>query len=244
MPGHLSIRSLVALAGICGCALGAETGRMGRTVPLGRFDREEAPRLTVYLVRHGESYGNLPALLRPRGLSKADLDSLTPRGKAQAAAVARTLAAQHITLVLSSPAQRTRQTAEAIAGAARLSGIRVEPALAPLRDGATSDGTPSTYSWRKSEWKAGRDPKPEGGESLREGLARARSLLEQIAGEQPGARIAVVSHGDIVAALLGHAEGTPILERPRIHDVSGGSISVLTLYEAPRWRLESEGIRP
>jgi broad specificity phosphatase PhoE len=231
--------------GCCLCALAALACHSGRTIPLSAYDREEPPGLTVYLVRHAQAYRNVPALLRPRGLSSEDLDSLTPRGIEQAQALGRTLAREHVTLVLASPTQRTRQTAAAIARAAELSDVRVEPALAALREGTTPEGEPSTLSWRTREWKSGRDPRPQGGESLRDGLARARTLLEQLASEQPpGARIAVVSHADIIAALLGHAQGTPLLERLRLHEVPGGSVSIVTLHAAPRWRLESEGIRP
>jgi broad specificity phosphatase PhoE len=216
----------------------------GRTIPFSAYDREEAPRLTVYLVRHGEAYRNVPRLLRPRGLSSEQLDSLTARGTRQAQAVGRELQSAGITRVVTSPTQRTRQTADAIASALGLSGARVEPALASLREGTIPEGGTSTLTWRRTQWKAGRDPRPEGGESLRDGLARARALLERIAAEQPGTKIAVVSHGDIVAALLAYAEATPILEGLPDHDVAPGSVSVLTLRDAPAWRMESEGVQP
>jgi probable phosphoglycerate mutase len=239
-----SIRSSLALVAACLCAVGSLACHAGRIVPLSDVDREEPARLTVYLVRHAEAYRNVSVLLRPRGLSESELDSLTPRGAEQAGGLGRALASENLALVLTSPAQRTRQTADAIARAAGLEGAQVEPAFASLREGAQPDGQRTTLAWRRSQWKAGRDPRPEGGESLRDGLARARARIEQIAAERPGARIAVVSHGDIVAALLGHAEGTPILDRLAVHDVAGGSISVLTLYDAPRWRVESEGNQP
>jgi probable phosphoglycerate mutase len=216
----------------------------GRSVPLSEFDREEPPQLTVFLVRHAQAYRNVPGWLRPRDLSEQQLDSLTPRGETQAAALGRALAAERISLVLSSPAGRARQTAAAIASAVGAGEPRVEPALGSLRGGQTPQGEPASYAWREEQWESGADPRPAGGESLGDGLTRARELIERLAAEQPGARVALVSHGEVVAALLGHAQGTPLLVRPAEHDVAAGSFSVLTLYAAPRWRLESEGLRP
>jgi len=233
----LLLLGAVAALGVTGC-------QSGRTRNLSSYDRSVEPKLTVYLVRHAQAYKNVSPWLRPGGLSKDDLDALTPRGMQQAEAVGRSLADKGISLVLASPTRRTKQTAEAIAKAVGVDGVRVDPAFVSLKNGKTPSGETSTMGWRQAEWKAGRDPRPEGGESLVDALTRSRMSLEQIAEENPGAKIAVVSHGEIVAFLLSYGEGTPVLESIPNHLVQGASVSVIRLYDAPRWRVDAEGVRP
>jgi phosphohistidine phosphatase SixA len=79
----------------------------------------------LFLVRHAEAAPGDPDDLRP----------LTDAGRAAARALAARLAREHPDAVVSSPLLRARQTAEAIARAARV-GVAVDERLAP---GATPD---------------------------------------------------------------------------------------------------------
>jgi len=94
--------------------------------------------MLVFLVRHGHADPGEPDVQRP----------LSPRGQAEADALAERLAA-HPTpppIVLTSPLLRARQTAEAIARAAGAE-VRVEERLAPgasagdLREAVVAGGT-------------------------------------------------------------------------------------------------------
>ncbi|HET9599219.1 MAG TPA: histidine phosphatase family protein, partial [Anaeromyxobacteraceae bacterium] len=71
------------------------------------------PPPVLYLVRHGESAGNVDPALR-----RGDDPPLTERGRAQAARAAAALAGKGVRAVFSSPLRRARETAGAIAAAA------------------------------------------------------------------------------------------------------------------------------
>src|SRR5919205_724258 len=75
----------------------------------------------VYLVRHGESVGNVNPAAR-----RKDDPPLTDRGRAQATRAAAALARTGLDLVFSSPLRRARETADAIFSA-WLAGDRRRP---------------------------------------------------------------------------------------------------------------------
>ena len=99
----------------------------------------DEPALRVYVVRHGQAWKNVPRAQRPPGLDEAQLDSLTEQGRAQARAVGARLRGAGVTRVIASPAQRTRQTAQAIADELGTGAIAVDASFEPLRHGAVSD---------------------------------------------------------------------------------------------------------
>ena len=76
--------------------------------------------MRLFLVRHAEAAPGSPDELR----------TLTPAGREQARALAEQLAPERPDVVLSSPLLRARETADAIARAARAP-LRVEERLAP-----------------------------------------------------------------------------------------------------------------
>lgn len=199
------------------------------------------PALRVYVVRHGQAWKNVPRAQRPPGLDEAQLDSLTEQGRAQARAVGARLRGAGVTRVIASPAQRTRQTAQAIADELGTGAIAVDASFEPLRHGASAQA--ADYRWRTGNWKAGRDPRPEGGESLADALARAAAALDAIAQEAPGTTLVVVTHGEIAAALLGKAAGTSPLAGYQANFVGEGTISELTI-DAGDWTLLARGRRP
>ncbi len=197
--------------------------------------------LRIYVVRHGEAYRNVP---HPADTPDEKLDSLTPKGLQQAASVGNFLRDKEVVAVIASPTGRTRQTADAIGEALGLARhYSQDKSFASLREGKTPDGKPVSWSWRQEQWKAGRDPRPAGGESLEDGTARAVNAIHQLTHRYPGDAIAIVSHGEICAALLGQAENTPISERYQLHDVPTGSVSEIVITDAG-WHLVRQGINP
>lgn len=176
-----------------------------------------ASRLCI--VRHAEAYKNLEP--PPTGLTAAQLDTLTPRGEAQARAVAATL--PDGARIWSSPAQRARQTAELLHGA---SPVVVEPDLRPL-DG----GIP--WNERMAAWSRGQDPRPAGGESLADGAARAATLVRRLPAQlDPHEHAVVVTHGDMASILLGAGRGTPLLQRPARDTLDTGKATCIPLAAA------------
>ena len=195
----------------------------------------------VLLVRHGEAVVNVQ---HPADVTPAQLDSLTEKGQQQATELGQYLKGQNVVAVFTSPTHRTRQTADMIVKEAGLA----QPAIAdsnfaPLKPGTGPDGNRVTYESRRREWQAGHDIRPAGGESLQDGFDRASRELQAIAKKYPGDTVAVVTHGDIIAALLGRATGTPITQRFDQHNVPAGSVSEL-LVGPDEWKLIREGFQP
>jgi broad specificity phosphatase PhoE len=143
--------------------------------------------------------------------------------------------------VVASPARRARQTAEAIAGVLGAGAIEVSEAFRPLEHGASRKA--ADYRWRTGNWRAGMDPRPEGGESLGDGLARAAGFLDAVAKQAPGTTLVVVTHGEIAAAILSKAAGVSPLAGYEAHFVGEGTISDVAVH-ADRWELLAEGQRP
>jgi len=178
---------------------------------------EQAEPQVVCVVRHAEAFKNLTPV--PDGMKAQDLDALTPRGEADASALAVRLPPR-LEVVLSSPTRRTRQTAEGLAGAVR---VEVSEALRPLAGGPLP-------APRGELWRAGEDPRPEGGESLADGQARVVALLDQLRAELPPGGVAVlVTHGPIAATILGELRGAPLLMRHRTDDLATGEMRCLPL---------------
>ena len=195
--------------------------------------------LHVYLVRHGQAYRNVP---HPADTPEQKLDSLTPRGLAQAAVAGKFLKGKGVVAVITSPTGRTRQTAQPLCEALGLEeGYSQDAAFASLKASKTPDGQPVSWEWRQEQWKAGRDPRPAGGESLADGAVRAVNAIGQLAKKYPGASVVIVSHGEICAALLGRAEDTPMCERYELHDVPTGSVSEIVITEVG-WYLLKQGV--
>ncbi len=231
-----------AIACLASVVLGSGTAgaEEPRFAPLGAEPRSE-PIVRVYVVRHAAAWKNVSARLRPPGMTEAQLDSLTGDGLAQATAAGTRLAGAGVTRVVSSPAQRARQTADAIAGVLGTGPIEVSTAFQPLQHGASHDA--ANYSWRTRNWKRGADPRPPGGESLGDGLARASGFLDAIGRDTPGTTLVVVTHGEITAALLSQAAGVSPLAGYARHFVGEGTISDIAI-GADGWQLLAKGVRP
>ncbi|MHC4146212.1 MAG: histidine phosphatase family protein [Planctomycetota bacterium] len=198
--------------------------------------------LRVYIVRHAQAYKNVP---QPPGTPDEKLDSLTPKGFRQAAAAGESLAGNEVVAVITSPTGRTRQTADAIGKALGLDEHYFEDsAFASVKNGKTPDGKPSSWSWRKEQLKAGRDPRPVGGESFQDGAARATSAVNKLAEKYPGKAVAIVSHGDICAVMLGHAGRTSIHKRHQLHNVATGSVSEIVVTDEGWYLLRQDVSSP
>jgi probable phosphoglycerate mutase len=193
--------------------------------PLATLGPVPAGSVRVYLVRHGQALSNLepppPPSAAPHGL-----DHLTPLGEAQARKVGEILAGQGVKLVLTSPAGRARESAEKIAAAVGAAPVRVETRLRPLDLGTDASGKPLSWDDRGKEFGAGRDPVPPGGESMAEVGERVMTVVKGSRAEAPGASVALVAHGEVIAAFVGEIQGTPPAKRypPRL---ANGSITVV-----------------
>ncbi len=182
---------------------------------------------TVFLVRHAAHdrvdrvlCGRMPGV----GLGEA--------GQRQAEALARRFACEGVDAVWTSPLQRARETAEPVA--ARL-GLAARPsdALCEIDFGAWTgqafDALRDDPRWRRwNEVRAGE--RPPGGESMAEAQARAMGEVERARAEHPNGAVVLVSHGDVIKAVLAGVLGLSLDAHARF-EISPGSVSALAVWD-------------
>ena len=162
---------------------------------------------TVLLIRHGRSTANTAGVLAGRSPG-VDLDE---RGIAQAEALAARLAEVRLDAVVSSPLERTRQTAQRLMAARPDSLFEVDERFTECDYGTWSGRTLKSLAeeplWRTVQGHPAAAEFPDG-ESLAAVSARAVAAIRAWnakLGEQ--ATYAVVSHGDVIKAIAADALG-------------------------------------
>lgn len=155
----------------------------------------------LVLVRHAESLWNAEG----RWQGQAD-PALSERGRAQSRALAPSLAAERVELVLASDLVRAAETAQIVARALGVS-ARTDPRLREHDVGAWSGLTHAEIAARwpadYARFRAGdADLRPGGGESQRALAARAMRAAAELAAEHPGRRLAFVTHAGWIRALV------------------------------------------
>ncbi len=179
----------------------------------------------LYLLRHGETAWNLE-----RRMQGSKDSSLTARGRTQAAAMGRALAAElarepQPTVFLRSPLGRTRETASIVGRALGLDETQWQddPRLAELRygdwEGSTWAEIEVNHPNAMAGWRA--DPEgfcPPGGETHYELRRRSAAALADIIAS--ATRTVVVSHGVSGAVMRGLLHGLDaramfVLEKPQ-----------------------------
>ncbi len=155
------------------------------------------------LVRHGEIQANIEK--RWHGWTDSPL---TEHGHYQACKVGQRLANEHsnISAIYSSPLQRTRDTAEAIAQPLTLP-VQVHDDLKEYGIGELEGETFKdlhTVHGFFSKVNQNRHFAPKGGESIDGVCSRVSRCLTGLASRHPGEKIVVVSHGAALALALAH----------------------------------------
>jgi broad specificity phosphatase PhoE len=185
--------------------------------------------LRVVLLRHAETDWN-----RQRRYQGRRDTPLSEAGRAQAAAAGRVLAAEPLAAVWSSPLQRARETAAAIA-AHHGQEVRVEDAFTEMRfgqwEGLTVDevgaGFPALYrTWLETPDRAA----VPGAETLAEVRERARAGLRALREAHEGQRVCLVSHGITSRVLILEALGLD-LDRIWSLQLSAAGISELEFHD-------------
>jgi probable phosphomutase (TIGR03848 family) len=170
--------------------------------------------VTVILVRHGRTAANAGGVLA--GWTPGV--HLDDKGREQAAATAARLAVVPLAAVVTSPLERTRETAEAIlAGREPLPALHVDERVGECRYGDWTNQPLKTLA-KEPLWKvvqahpsAATFPGAEG-ESLADMSARAVGAVRDwnarlTSAEVPEPIYAVVSHGDVIKAIVADALG-------------------------------------
>jgi len=164
----------------------------------------------IYFVRHGETV--LTPQRKFSGTGALDPE-LTQDGLDQAELVAKECAKLGAEILIASPLNRTRQTAEAIS---RTTGLEIifDEAWYELSFGSwdgkaieeVREEEPDNYqAWINSSSYA----PPGGGESYDQASVRIEEALEKLVAEYPGKKIIVVTHNGIVKTAAKLAVGGP-----------------------------------
>jgi probable phosphoglycerate mutase len=148
-------------------------------------------------------------------------------GRAQAEALARSLAREPVAALHTSPAARCRETAAPLATAFGL-GAAPDDAMDEIDFGAWTGQSFAALApdprWR--EWNIRRDTATApGGESMAAAQARGIEALRQRYGNET---VAVVSHCDIIKAVLSHHLGLPLQAYARF-EISPASVSRISV---------------
>lgn len=193
-----------------------------------------------HLVRHAE-HGLLGKVLTGRmpGVK------LSEHGQAQAQALAQSFSTRPITAVVSSPLERAQQTAAPIAAILDLN-ITTEAALNEIDFGAWTgmafDALHDLPAWHIWNQFRGTAATP-GGETMLQALARALAVLARLRMAHPNDEVVLVSHQDVLKAIVAHSLGMPLDLMHRI-ELAPASRSVLQVYESGDLRVEGINLPP
>ncbi len=184
--------------------------------------------VTVLMVRHA-AHDNVGGFLAGR----MEGVSLGPAGRSQAARLGERMRGAAIDAIHSSPRERCRETAEAIASACGLPPPRIAEELDEIDFGRWSGSTFAELDadplWRR--WNTVRSCcRTPGGESMLDVQQRALRYLEPLVAGNAGRRLAVVSHADVIKAIVMHVLGLAIDAWPRF-DVSPASVTTIAAGE-------------
>ena len=182
----------------------------------------------VHLLRHGEVhnpdkvlYGRLPGF------------RLSETGEKMAVLAADALKDRDVTLLLTSPLERARQTAEPLAEAFGLE-PRVDERL--IESGNHFEGRPVGDGWRAFlDWpalKLLRNPfRPSWGEPYAGTARRMLAAVTAARDEARGHEVVAVSHQLPIYVLRRHVEGRRLWHRPDRRQCGLASVTTLTFHD-------------
>ncbi len=177
--------------------------------------------MRLYIVRHGESRGNLAGTLQG---SRVD-EPLSPRGIRQAEALSTRLSAEPIDAAFASPMIRARETAEIVTAPHRLP-IAFDTDLLEFDWGVwcgrpLDDAMEREVAVIRARWRAGDlEAAPADGESPVAAGRRAARFLERLSGLQTTHAL-VVAHGRFNRILMATLLSRPLSRMDEIRQRNG-----------------------
>jgi broad specificity phosphatase PhoE len=186
--------------------------------------------MELILIRHGESEGNRSRIYQ--GWGDCPLSDL---GREQAAKVFSILQTTHIDTVISSDSVRAYETARLIFPTAHidttsslretncgdLSGLSIEQASAQFGEKCTENPDPC-------------DLRPFSGEHVKDMEVRVRSFVRTLVEEESGTRVAMVTHGGPLKALIAYVLQTDFISICDLITFNNCGISLLQ-FQLGRW---------
>ena len=191
------------------------------------------------LIRHADH-----ALLGQTIVGRAPGVRLSPEGLRQTEALAEQLEGSPVRALYSSPLERARATAAALAARLRLE-VQIADELNEIDYGAWTNKTLADLldleEWRRFNIFRSGSRIPDG-ETMIEVQGRMLRLIERLCSGHPGEMVALVSHGDVIKATLAHYLGVSLDLFQRI-EISPASLSVVRMERyGPRVLLLNGGI--
>ena len=178
---------------------------------------------TFFLVRHA-AHDNVGGFLAGRTPGVV----LGNAGLAQAERLARRMHREQFVAIHASPRERTRQTAEAISNVCGVT-VAIAPELDEIDFGAWSNRTFDDLNqdpeWRR--WNTVRTlASTPAGETVFDVQSRSLGLVVRLARQHSGSAVVLVSHADIIKAVVCFYLGLALDAWPRF-EISPASISTL-----------------
>jgi probable phosphoglycerate mutase len=193
-----------------------------------RLKSEEKPT-TIHLIRHGETV--LTPDRKFSGVGELN-PGLTDNGRNQAEAVARATTKLAIEVLIASPLNRTKESAEFISIANNLT-INFDDIWYEMDfgywDGLSIDEVKVSYPGEYEKWVTDLSNKPGGGESWEEIFIRVETALSKIVSKYPGQTVAVVTHNCVIKTALALCLGTQ-LDLVFHLDIGPSSINTLLIW--------------
>ena len=178
---------------------------------------------TFALIRHASN-----ALVGHTIVGRMPGVQLSPSGRREAEALAQRLEGSPIRALYSSPLERARATAALIAARLRLE-LQTADELNEIDYGRWTNRTLADLhdleAWRRFNIFRSGSRVPDG-ETMIEVQGRMLRLIERLCSAYPKETVALVSHGDVIKAILAHYLGVPLDLFQRI-EISPASLSVV-----------------
>jgi probable phosphoglycerate mutase len=163
---------------------------------------------------------------------------LTETGRAQANAVAQAAAKLGAEVLIASPLNRSKETAEIISQSIGLT-IDLDEIWFEMDfgywDGLSLEEVKAQHAADYDSWLTDLSFRPAGGESWEEITARVEAALSKILSEYPGQTVVVVTHNCVIKAAVAICLGSPI---ESVFHMDIGPCSINTLLMWP-----SDGLR-
>ncbi len=172
------------------------------------------PTVTI-LLRHGQT----PMSVQKRYAGRTDAP-LTDTGVQQAAAAAKRLATAGLGVIVTSPLQRTAQTAQAVAavtGAAVVTDDGFRETDFGAWEGLTFTEVRERWPAEVTAWLADPEVAPPGGESFTDVNTRVTAALDRVLAAQTGQTVLIVSHVTPIKMLVAAALLAPPPALYRMH---------------------------